>query len=306
MISKFKITIPKPCHENWHTMTPKEKGRFCGSCSKTVVDFTKKTTTEIQDYLTENRNQKTCGHFYKKQLDAITIEIPQITFKQQLSFQKLFVLALLFVMGTTLFSCQYSDGKKQKIENVVLVDTLKMVEEKIDSVKNIESSTEKPMTFACESPIKESNIIEITTVGELPIEEEIIIDGTISYEEIDEDTDIGFITIEESPRFKQSKKLSKREAKKDFELRMKKFIQNNLDNIITQGLDLHAGKHRIYFQFVIDKKGNITDIKVRAPHSKLKDEVTKMLQKLPQFIPGKHNGKVVKTKYNLPISFVVE
>ena len=122
----------------------------------------------------------------------------------------------------------------------------------------------------------------------------------------DEDTDIGFITIEESPRFKQSKKLSKREAKKDFELRMKKFIQNNLDNIITQGLDLHAGKHRIYFQFVIDKKGNITDIKVRAPHSKLKDEVTKMLQKLPQFIPGKHNGKVVKTKYNLPISFVVE
>ena len=107
-------------------MTPKEKGKFCSSCAKTVVDFTDKSTEEIQDYLVENKN--VCGHFYKKQLDAITIEIPQVSFQQQLSFQKLFILALFFVMGTTLFSCQYSDGKKQKIENIIVVDTLKKVE----------------------------------------------------------------------------------------------------------------------------------------------------------------------------------
>ena len=89
MNSKFKITIPKPCHENWNTMTPREKGRFCSSCSKTVIDFTKKTTEEIQEYLIENKNNKVCGHFYKKQLDSIVIEIPQVTFQQQLLFQKL-------------------------------------------------------------------------------------------------------------------------------------------------------------------------------------------------------------------------
>lgn len=135
MNSKFKITIPKPCHEKWNEMTPKDKGRFCSSCSKTVVDFTKKSTNEITNYIIENRNQQVCGHFYKKQLDTITIEIPKTAFQQPLNFQKLFILTLFFVMGTTLFSCQYADGKKQKIENVIIIDTMNKIEEKIDSIE---------------------------------------------------------------------------------------------------------------------------------------------------------------------------
>ncbi|WP_405611334.1 hypothetical protein [Polaribacter sp. Asnod1-A03] len=142
MNSKFKITIPKPCHENWNEMTPKEKGRFCSSCSKTVIDFTKKSTKEIADYLVKNKEERVCGHFYKKQLDSITIEIPQVTFNKELSFQKLFILALFFVMGTTLFSCQYSDGKKQKIEKVIVVDTIEKINKEIDSLKEpIEKDT---------------------------------------------------------------------------------------------------------------------------------------------------------------------
>ncbi|QTD39319.1 energy transducer TonB [Polaribacter batillariae] len=61
----------------------------------------------------------------------------------------------------------------------------------------------------------------------------------------------------------------------------------------------------MYTQFLINEKGNITDIKVRAPHPKLKKEVFNIIQK-PKFIPGKQNGKIVKTRYTLPISFEVE
>jgi hypothetical protein len=43
----MKITIPKPCHENWENMTPDEKGRFCAVCSKTVRDFSKVPDDEI-------------------------------------------------------------------------------------------------------------------------------------------------------------------------------------------------------------------------------------------------------------------
>ncbi|WP_299672373.1 hypothetical protein [uncultured Polaribacter sp.] len=256
MNSKFKITIPKPCHENWSKMTPKEKGKFCSSCSKTVIDFTKKSTDEIQNYLVENRNQKICGHFYKKQLDTIVIEIPQTTFNQQLSFQKLFVLALLFVMGTTLFSCQYSDGKKQKIESVIIKDSLKVIEEDVELILPTQN-----------------------TIDSLKSDEEIIIDGAIEFGEITivKDVVCNFGVITEPPRFKESKNLSKPEAKKDFDIRITDFVLNNFDNNLTKSLDLKEGKYRIQTQFVIDKKGNITDIKVRASHYKLENEVRKIL-----------------------------
>ncbi|WP_187661387.1 energy transducer TonB [Polaribacter sp. BM10] len=281
-------------------MTPKEKGRFCSSCAKTVIDFTKKSTKEIKEYLVENKNQRVCGHFYKKQLDSIVIEIPKTTFSQQLTFQKLFILALFFVMGTTLFSCKYADGQKQKIENIIISDTTKIVRE-IDSV------TKKRID--CKTPNKKDTIIELMTVGEVAenhvIDGEVTIDGDIEYEEVEEVT-FGFVLIEEPPRFKEAKKLPTSEVRDDFNERMKKFVQENFDLKITKNLDLKKGTYKIFTRFVIDKKRNVTDIKIRAPHPKLKKEVKKMLEKLPQFIPGKQQNQVIKTSYIFPISFEVE
>ena len=63
----MKVTIPKPCHENWANMTPEEKGRFCQVCSKSVRDFTAATDLEIMADLTENPN--ICASFRPDQLD---------------------------------------------------------------------------------------------------------------------------------------------------------------------------------------------------------------------------------------------
>ena len=322
MNSKFKVTIPKPCHENWTIMTPVEKGRFCSSCSKTVVDFTKKSTIEIKDYLAENKNKRVCGHFYKKQLDTITIEIPRITFNQQLSFQKTFILALFIVMGTTLFSCQYSDGKKQKIQEIIILDTIKKVEEKIDSLiipiekdsivinKNMVAPPPPPTQGIIFCETKKDSILNLTISGDIieiiETTGEITIDGDIDFIEIEEEEIIMGLIIEEPPRFKTSKNLHKEKVKMNFDKRMKKFIVENIDKKITQNLDLPEGRYKVFTQFIIDTLGNVTDIKVRAPHPKLKDEIIKMFKKLPQFIPGKQGGKIVKTKYNLPITFEVE
>jgi CarboxypepD_reg-like domain len=66
------LSIPNPCSENWNNMTPQEKGRFCDTCQKCVVDFTALSDAAVLDYFNKNNN-KICGRFDKRQLDRVLI-----------------------------------------------------------------------------------------------------------------------------------------------------------------------------------------------------------------------------------------
>lgn len=101
------ITIPNPCHENWNDMTPDEKGRFCGKCCKTVIDFSAKTNDEILSILKTKQDERVCGHFNADQVNQpamLTISLLQNG--QPLGFRKIFFLSLFIAFGTTLFSCR--------------------------------------------------------------------------------------------------------------------------------------------------------------------------------------------------------
>ena len=52
-------------------MTPSEKGRFCGSCAKEVVDFTEMSKHEIQQYFITKTKGITCGRIGKGQLTIL-------------------------------------------------------------------------------------------------------------------------------------------------------------------------------------------------------------------------------------------
>ncbi|AZA84241.1 hypothetical protein C1637_05190 [Chryseobacterium lactis] len=62
----MKITIPKPCHENWGNMTIDEQGKFCAVCSKTIYDFTNFSDEELVNSLGQAEN--ICGRFRNDQL----------------------------------------------------------------------------------------------------------------------------------------------------------------------------------------------------------------------------------------------
>ncbi|PJJ07438.1 carboxypeptidase-like protein [Flavobacterium sp. 1] len=74
MTHKIKISIPKPCRENWLEMSVTEKGRFCSNCKKDVIDFTNSTDREILSAY--NKSKNLCGQFRESQLDRNMI-IPQ-------------------------------------------------------------------------------------------------------------------------------------------------------------------------------------------------------------------------------------
>jgi hypothetical protein len=69
MSNTVKILILQPCHENWHNMTPNEQGRFCGSCQKSVVDFSLMTDKEMLDYMAKVSGYTACGRFSNDQLN---------------------------------------------------------------------------------------------------------------------------------------------------------------------------------------------------------------------------------------------
>ena len=63
------IKIPEPCTADWQGMTPQKDRRFCVSCEKVVVDFTRMTDEDIKTYFASYAEQKTCGRFADTQLN---------------------------------------------------------------------------------------------------------------------------------------------------------------------------------------------------------------------------------------------
>ena len=146
MEPKFKITIPKPCHEDWNNMSPDETGRFCSVCTKGVVDFSNKTSEEIQNYLFQNQQQKICGRFRNDQINTFDIRVPKSILLQKRSFHNAFLLALFIVMGTTLFSCKnHNDatlGEVSVVEDTVQTNHTKgLILPPKDTIQNQENST---------------------------------------------------------------------------------------------------------------------------------------------------------------------
>ena len=62
----IQISIPNPCHEDWNKMTPVDKGRFCDSCQKNVIDFSRSSDREIAEAVKKNKNL--CGRFRSNQV----------------------------------------------------------------------------------------------------------------------------------------------------------------------------------------------------------------------------------------------
>jgi hypothetical protein len=65
----LKIQVNEPCMQSWSAMTPDNSGRFCGACSKTVIDFSTYTDQQLIEFFTQSRTERVCGRFQSGQLD---------------------------------------------------------------------------------------------------------------------------------------------------------------------------------------------------------------------------------------------
>jgi protein TonB len=115
---------------------------------------------------------------------------------------------------------------------------------------------------------------------------------------------IPFAMIDEIPLYPGVE--NSKSGKKDFSQYIAGFVKDNFDTDLANHLGLESGKKRVYVQFTIDKSGNITNVRARAPHKKLEEEAVRVISSLPQMKPGIKNGKEVAVKYTLPITLNVK
>lgn len=281
---KHKITIPEPCHENWDKMTPKDNGRFCMNCSKTVVDFTSMMPDEIRHYFLQNQNEKICGRFRKSQLNTITIQIPSRVLYTQTQYYKMFLLALFIAMGTTLFSCQDKNGNKQKIDTVEVVP---------------DTSTTEPIAVG-KTKIDNNNsnrVVPPPKVDQVKFEKPAA-------------TDCGEKT-------KTQKKSTKTEIYVTGEVTDTKNVLTNAE--FPGGIDqfyTFFGKEfktpesisvknlKIRISFAVEKNGSMSYMQSDPAIDKtLENEIIRVLSVCPKWQPGESNGKKIKMQYSLPIAF---
>lgn len=67
-----QLTIPNPCTQDWSSMTQDDTGKYCAHCSKSVIDFSQLTDSEMIQIL-EQSPDNICGRLRKEQLNRILI-----------------------------------------------------------------------------------------------------------------------------------------------------------------------------------------------------------------------------------------
>ena len=61
---------------------------------------------------------------------------------------------------------------------------------------------------------------------------------------------------------------------------------------------------RVVVQFVVERDGSITDVRVvRSVDPSLDKEAVRLVKSMPKWIPGKQNGQAVRVRFTLPVNF---
>lgn len=152
----------------------------------------------------------------------------------------------------------------------------------------------------------EETIIESTESSqETYIEDAIVNINDVEVEEVEDDVVVPFAIIENVPVFPGCEDLQTQEERKAcFNEKVQEHIKKNFD-YPAAALDMHI-TGRVHIQFVIDSKGNVTNIQKRGPDRLLEEEAVRIIASLPKVKPGEQRGKKVSVKYSIPINFIMK
>ena len=178
----LKITIPKPCHEDWEAMTPNQQGRHCTACAKTVVDFTVMTDEAIKKYFIQQKEEKICGRFKQEQLHRIIITLPVNILHITMPRWKQFLTACLLAFSSMLFSCDAMIDQNTKVLGEQLPE---ITEVRTTGLPVIKMKIDTTMETTCSTLTGDTVLVAGMIAGALVVEN---IDSAIFKSEDSSDT----------------------------------------------------------------------------------------------------------------------
>jgi hypothetical protein len=85
------------------------------------------------------------------------------------------------------------------------------------------------------------------------------------------------------------------------------FVQKNLKGDVPVHNGAPAGEYTVVVQFIVDEKGQISDIKALSGQGYgMEEEVIRMMRLSPAWEPAQKDNQTVKVYIKQPITFVVE
>ncbi len=84
--------------------------------------------------------------------------------------------------------------------------------------------------------------------------------------------------------------------------KMQEFIEINLR--YPKELEETCVQGRVIIAFIVERNGKLSNIRVvKSVHPALDKEALRIVNLMPEWIPGRQNGKKVRVKYIIPITF---
>ena len=178
------------------------------------------------------------------------------------------------------------DGKVATVEQLKALD-----QEEVDNITVLKKAKEPLEVYAKHFNADTSNgILFINTKEYVKNGKKEVVDVAVKKSEEEAEPEGAFDVVEQMPEFPGGA------------AGMMKFIAENVkypEEAYSKGTE-----GRVLVQFIIEKDGSVTNVKViKKVNDAIDAEAVRVVKAMPKWKPGKQNGREVRVKYTIPVIF---
>lgn len=273
------------------------------------MEANKILNADILDLVFENRNKDYGAYELRKTYNKRILKALIITAS----------VALLALLGSFLAKALQSKNNNFKVSEMTLQNIKQEEEKKMEPPPPPPPKPPDPpkvemAKFTPPKIVKDEEVKEVIQENKQLEEKKIDVanqegvkdDNLATPTQIDE----GKQVIEEKKEDDENKVFEKVEIDAAFpggEAAWRKFLEKNLNPSTPVDNGAPAGSYTVWVQFIVDKEGNVSDIKSLTNQGYgMEAEAMRVLKKATKWVPAQQNGRYVKAYRKQPITFVVE